>query len=75
MSEKAKHKTVGYDSRLMSVSSLEELTKSLQEVTLKDTPHNLVDLLWHKDSLSPQPSRPSNKVIPLQDQYSGETVP
>ncbi|KAG9218076.1 hypothetical protein CCMSSC00406_0010090 [Pleurotus cornucopiae] len=61
---------IGIDPTLISAVDAENLTKSLSPLgsSLVSLPHNIVDLVWHKD----RPSRPNATVSHLDTKYSGE---
>ncbi|KAI9061629.1 Creatinase/aminopeptidase [Trametes sanguinea] len=61
---------IGVDPTLISASDAESIQKALEPKgsTLVSLSQNLVDAIWHD-----RPSRPANKVFPLDVKFSGET--
>ncbi|OSD02643.1 Creatinase/aminopeptidase [Trametes coccinea BRFM310] len=61
---------IGVDPTLISASDAESIQKALEPKgsTLVSLSQNLVDLIWHD-----RPTRPANKVFPLDVKFSGES--
>ncbi|WRT63566.1 uncharacterized protein IL334_000471 [Kwoniella shivajii] len=66
---------IGIDPTLISKSECTTLSTSLSTSPINSTlipiTENLIDILW---SDSDKPSRPSNEIFHLEDQYTGENV-
>ncbi|KIM42178.1 hypothetical protein M413DRAFT_26983 [Hebeloma cylindrosporum] len=62
---------IGIDPTLISASDAESLNKQLsaKESAFVSIPQNLVDTVWGTE----RPSRPSNKVLHLDEKYSGQS--
>ncbi|KAI0747142.1 Creatinase/aminopeptidase [Daedaleopsis nitida] len=65
-----KHSRIGIDPTLISASDADSIQKALQpkQSELVSMSMNLVDLVWPD-----RPSRPTNRVFPLNVQYSGQS--
>jgi len=67
--------SVGVDPAMMTAAAWASMEERLDSAgcQLVAVETNLVDLGWTQDKGSPQPSRPENRVFPLDLQYSGRS--